>query len=193
MSRENKDLSEEIVEAVNDVEEKERKTEDILTLSSGVKLKLKAVNKFFLFQVADRFKPPKVPIVKMKGREEENPNDPRYVQELERHLADVGQVMNNTVLLRGVEVLEMPKDMITSDSEEWKEEMEILGLSTENKRARFLAWLKAIAVPNDEEMNLVLENVGRLTGVAEIDAAEAVERFRGSQGRGEDRQGSDLD
>ena len=45
MSRENKDLSEEIVEAVNDVEEKERKTEDILTLSSGVKLKLKAVNK----------------------------------------------------------------------------------------------------------------------------------------------------
>jgi hypothetical protein len=195
MSRESEDLTKKVVDAVEEVEEEERKDSNVITLSSGVKIKIKAVNKHFIYQATSRFKPPKAPRVKneTKGREEENPNDPDYLQELEMYLAEVSMVANDVALLRGAEVVEIPKEIDDPDSKAWKEEMEVLGLATDSKKYRYLSWLKAVAIPNDEEMNMVLQEIGRLTGVAEADVAEAVERFRSLARGEEDRQGTNVD
>lgn len=194
MSRENEALSEKVVDAVEEIEEEER-IDNVITLSSGVKIKIKAINKFFIYQATERFKPPKPPIVhdKKKGRDEPNPNDPDYLEEMQMYLAEVSQVANDVALLRGVEISEIPKGIDGPESKSWKEEMEILGLPTDKKKYRWLSWLKAVAIPNDEEMNIVLEAIGRLTGVTEANVAQAFESFRRLAGGQEDRSGDDMD
>lgn len=194
MSRE-KDLSEKVADVVNEVEDEERNDDNIITLSSGVKIRLKPVNQHFIFQVMSKFKPPKVPVIhdKKKGRDEENPNDPDYQNALEQYVADQAQAGNDTCLLRGIDVVETPKGFMKHDSAQWKEEMEILGIPTDSERLCYLSWLKAIAIPTHEELNTVLEGIGRLTGVTEADIASAAEGFRGDKGGGEDRQSGDMD
>jgi hypothetical protein len=168
-----------VVEAVDENEERERG--DIVTLSTGVRLKVKPVPKHFIFDVTSRLKRPKPPImlIEGKGREQENPDDPDYQEELEQWVADVANAGNNVAILRGSEIDHIPDEVIGPDSEDWKSEMELLEIPMiENERARYLSWVKAIAAPLDEDIFLLLEEIGRLTGVAESDVAQAVERFR---------------
>ena len=194
MSRE-KDLSEKVANAVNEVENEEREGSNIFTLSSGVKIRLKPVNQFFIFQVMSKFKPPKIPVVfnEQKGRDEENPNDPDYLEAIEQYDADRAQAGNDVCLLRGIDILEVPKGVVDHNSKQWKEEMEIVGIQTKNERLRYLSWLKAIAMPTHEELNIVLEGIGRLTGVTEASVAAAADGFRSDENGGEDRQGDDME
>ena len=68
-------------------------------------------------------------------------------------------------------------------SKEWKEEMAILGLPLATKdRARYLAWIKGMACPLEEDIEILMELIGQHTGVSEADTAEAVERFRRIEG-----------
>jgi hypothetical protein len=56
----------------------------------------------------------------------------------------------------------------------------------DNPRSRYLAWVKGVAAPLDEDINLLLEALGRLTGVAESDVLDAVEKFRRTAERRKD-------
>lgn len=152
-----------------------------ILLSSGVILNLTSVPKTFIYEATRAFKRPKIPtyLNEEKGREEENPGDPDYLEALEMYAADVANAATDVALLRGTSIQEIPDDVIGPDSEEWIQEMEVLGLPMrDNPRARYMTWIKAIAAPLDNDINGLLEEVGRLTGVSESDVADAVERFR---------------
>ena len=160
-----------------------------ILLSSGVILNLTSVPKTFIYEATRAFKRPKVPVYlnEAKGREEENPGDPDYLEALEMYAADAANAATDVALLRGTSIQEIPDDVIGPDSEEWIQEMEVLGLPMrDNPRARYMTWIKAIAAPLDNDINDLLEEVGRLTGVSESDVADAVERFRRITKRSED-------
>jgi hypothetical protein len=195
MSRENEDITKKVVDAVEEVEEEERNYNDEITLSSGVKIKVKPVNQFFIYQAVSKFKPPKVPRVfdEIKKREEENPNDPDYIIDQEHFLAEISNVSGDIMLLRGVEVLEVPKGLDDWNSKSWKDEMEIFGFETNKEKYRYLSWMKGVAITNSEEMNTVLKELGRVTGISETDAAEAAKRFRSAEGWQGDTESGNVD
>ena len=65
--------------------------------------------------------------------------------------------------------------------------MEALDLPMiDNSRVRYLAWVKGMAAPLDADVTLLMEEIGRLTGVTEADVADAVDRFRRLAGRDSD-------
>ena len=164
-----------------------------ILLSSGVILNLTSVPKTFIYEATRAFKRPKIPtyLNEEKGREEENPGDPDYLEALEMYAADVANAATDVALLRGTSIQEIPDDVIGPDSDEWIQEMEVLGLPMrDNPRARYMTWIKAIAAPLDNDINGLLEEVGRLTGVSESDVADAVERFRRITARSKDRPAS---
>ena len=176
---------ENVVEGVEEAEQRERGLVDEITLSTGVVLKVKPVPKHFIFTVTSKFEKPKVPVYfnEKKGREEENPNDPDYAEAVEMYVADIAAAAIDVVILRGTEIISVPKDFPDHNSKEWKEEMAILGLPLATKeRARYLAWIKGMACPLEEDITILMEIIGQHTGVSEADTAEAVERFRRTTG-----------
>lgn len=162
-----------------------------ITLSTGVILNLRPVPKQFIYEATRSFERPRVPVVlnKDKGREEENPADPDYQEAVQRYIIDTANAATDVAMLRGTEIAHRPKDVPGPDDEIWIQEMEVLRLPMRNNpRARYLAWLKAIAAPLDHDIRTLLEEIGRLTGVSEADVADAVEHFRSLTARDEDRE-----
>jgi len=182
-----------VVEAVEAVEAEDVNGRGTVTLSTGVVLKIRPVPRHFLYEVSRRFILPKPPLVDMgKGRLEENSGDPDYAIALDKYLGDVATAGTDAALLFGTEVEFIPDGFPDSDSEEFVQSMEILGLERmDNPKARYLYWVKATAAPLTEDINGLLKELGRLTGVSENDTEDAVARFRSVTERGEDRQAID--
>lgn len=159
---------------------------DIITLSTGVVLKLRPVSKWLIQSVNSKFEKPKVPTqyIESVGKEIENPSHPEYKEAVEQYLVDIGNATTDVCILRGTEIIEKPDDMISYDDEECVLEMKELGFkNTDNLKSRYLYWVKYIAAPLDNDMNQLMGALGRLTGVAEADVLEAVARFRSSKRR----------
>ncbi len=185
-----------VVDAVEAGEEEEARNENgraIVELSTGVKLKIRPVPRHFMYEVTRRFVRPKPPMIDMgKGRLEENPGDPEYADALERYLSDTANAATDVALLRGTEIDFIPKDVPKPNSKIFLEEMELLGMPMlDSARARYLYWVKYMAAPTSEDINGLLGELGRLTGVAESDVEDAVSRFRSVTARGEDRSSID--
>lgn len=176
------DPTEAVVEAVMALEESDEKFQsDEITLSSGLRLRLKEVPKHFIYGVTKDIPAPQVPLINIDGKKRpiENPDDPDYQEAVEKWIVVTANAATDVALLRGTEVLELPEGMIGPESTAWIEEMEVLGMPMrDNSRARYLNWLKAIGVPKEEDLAALMEALGRLTGVNEDDVADAVERFR---------------
>ena len=176
MSQENDEYTHNVVNGIDEIGERD----DIVTLSSGVQIKAKAVPKHFIFAVTSRFKKPRAPWEDVGGMQKENTDDPDYREDLKSWVADLANAGNDVALSLGTEIVEIPSGVPKEGSKEFKEMMEYFDLPMQtNKTARKLYWLKAIAAPTDADINLLLGEIGRLTGVSEADVAQAVERFRG--------------
>ncbi len=189
-NRENDNIDK-VVDAVEAGEETEKKNANgraIVDLSTGVSLKIRPVPRHFLYEVSRRFVRPKPPMVDVgKGRLEENPGDPDYAEALERYLGDVATAGTDAALLFGTEIDHIPDDVPGPDSKDFIEQMEILGLERlDSEKARYLYWVKSVAAPLTNDINTLLEELGRLSGVAESDVEDAVTRFRSVTSRGED-------
>jgi hypothetical protein len=179
-----------LIDGVNEAEDRERGDQNIVTLSTGVQLKIKPVSKHFIFQVTSKFKKPEVPMYmnEAKGRMEENPSHPDYLEAQEQYIIDVVDATNDLVLMRGTEIHAIPDSVIKPNSKAWKSEMKILGLPMiDDERYRYLSWVKAIAATTDSDLSILMEEIGRLTGVPESDVEQAVERFRSVAGRETDQ------
>ncbi len=185
MAGKKKDPVEKVVKALEETEAGERDG-NVVTLSTGVQLRVKPMPKHFIFQVTERYKKPKVPVYfdETKGREEENPEDPDYIEAMQMHLAEISNASTDVAILRGTEVVHVPDDVMGPDSDDFKMELEVLKFGmVDNARARYLAWIKAIAAPLDSDIENLFEEIGRLTGVTEADVAEAADRFQRLEGR----------
>jgi hypothetical protein len=178
-------------EAVEKTEEEAKNANGRTTveLSTGVILNIRPVPRHFIYEVTRRFVRPKPPVVfvESKGREEENAGDPDYADALENYIGDVANAATDTALILGTAVKELPKDVPDQDSEDFLQIMDVLGITDlENPKARYLYWIKSIAAPTTEDVNNLLGEIGRLTGVSESDTEDAVRRFRSLAPRRED-------
>lgn len=167
---------------------------ETVELSNGIVFRVKPVPPLAIRQATMRVAKPQVPkvLIKEKDREEENPSDPTYLEEMEAYEEATSLAALDAVLLLGTKVESLPEGIFPDKEDEWVEDLRFLGIEfdTENPRARYLAWLRFYAIGSDEDLVRLLAGPMAMAGVKEGDVAEAVASFRSGTARGTDQPGA---
>lgn len=155
-----------------------------ICLSSGVVLRVKSdVNPMVFLDIMtdmDKNRPtPPTVYVESLGRYEENPDHPDYVSRVKAYDAVYASRMNDALILLGTEFKSTTKKCGKPEDDEWIEEMELLGIHINrmSKAARYLGWVKRVAVRNAKDMLEIQRKAGRIAGVSEEDVAAAAKSF----------------
>lgn len=151
--------------------------DNTVTLSTGVVLRGKLVPPAMLIKIMAEFPRPRPPIWKdpIMGREMENPDDPEFLDQITSWKMEYSDATLNVMILMGTELVSTPKGFPGPQSEKWLQEYRVLGLKMEadNESWRYLNWIKFKAAPSAEDLNLIKEVVGKLSGVPEQSVAAA--------------------
>lgn len=165
-------------------------SEDRLTLSNGVVLRIKPVPLLTVRRAVQSVERPKVPrvLIPEKGREEENPSDPAYLAAKEAYEAETTERAIDTLLLFGVELESVPKGMDGPDDDGWLRKMKLLGINVDpdNPDERLLTWLRCYAIVSLSDFTALQRAAGKSVGLSEEEVQAAADSFRGGEVRGSD-------
>jgi hypothetical protein len=159
--------------------ESEPKQTDRVTLSSGVILKFKKIPLLRINAIVDAFPYPPIPkyFNPEKGREEENPMSKVYLDmkteiDVQRSLAII-----DAVVATGTELEFKPDSMVAVESDDWIDELEVshIPVRKESKYARYLAWVKFVAIRDMDDLGLIAREFGITLGISESRIAAAVQ------------------
>lgn len=158
-----------------------------VTLSTGVRVRLRPVPAWLVQETQNHVQDPLVPTWHNpeKDRDEPNPNDPAYLSALQRAQARRAEAGTDVLVLYGVELVEgVPPD------EEWLPKLRFLekrglfsfeGYDLTDPLERAFIFVKFVAMGNDDWALL-----GRVAGLSGEDVNRAVASFRGDAERGSD-------
>lgn len=151
-----------------------------ITLSSGVILQFR--DKFPLMRInaiIERFPYPPVPELydDDKGRVERNPFSKVYLEMRQQVDQDRANAVIDAVIATGTSLVYCPPDITPPDSDEWIEELEVTGITVHksSKWARYLAWVKYVAIVQATDLALISNKFGITLGVSESQIAAAIE------------------
>jgi len=176
------------------VEESETPQNSVVTLSNGIKLKLKSVPPFLVRQATMKLDRPKVPRMDIgKGREEDNPDHPAYQEALADFENRSTDAALNVMLAAGTEVVSVPKGVPGPDSDDWLPLMEVLEIEIDLDRpvARYLAWMRYVALATADDITLITTAMSRGIGLSEEDVEASAQSFRNRAARRAAKRGSD--
>ena len=170
---------------------------NLIQLSTGVVLRGRKISPSLLIEIITskaRPKPPTV-FVKNMGRNMENLDDPDYIERVQAYKYEQAGSMVTAMILMGTEIVSIPPDMegphpftvetgkgrlkkVEEKWPRWLEEYELLNLPmrSDSESWRYITWVKFRAAPDDQDLKLIQEVVGRLSGIRETDA-QAAEEF----------------
>ena len=147
---------------------------DVVTLDTGVRVKIHPVSASLIADVTARIEDPEVPIWEnqKKGRREPNPMDPAYLRACERVDQARGQAAMDAMAMFGVELVDgVPED------NGWVKRLELIGIKfdAEDPVEREFYYKKHIAMDNTG-----WALVGRKSGVSQEGITQAEASFRGN-------------
>jgi len=154
------------------------KTEEIVTLSDGTKVRCVAVSPLLIQAVMDKYKEPEPPVKTVKtkpGLEETyiDYNDAGYLREREKVERQRNAASTDAILLMGLPDVKPPKD------DSWVKNLEALGLEIpKDGPRRRLAYIKYVLLRHSTDLGKVVGVLSRLSGATEEQIQEAVEGFR---------------
>ena len=165
-------------------ERRQGDTNDVRTLSTGVRARLHPVGASIVTDATGKVKPPKVPSYynESKGREEENPNDTSYLAALDEVKRAQASAAMDVMVMFGVELVDgMPVNDAWLKQLKLLDKIGTLDLSVYDLDdpidCEFL-YKKYIATGTPD-----LIAVGRLAGLSPESVAEATSNFPGGEGR----------
>lgn len=156
-----------------------------LTLSTGVRVRLHSVSSSLVEELKAAVPMPDVPTVYIadKDREEENPNDPRYIEAVDRVQTERASAALDALILFGVELLDgVPED------DRWEKNLKMLERLHKLDLAKFdlsddydreFLYKRYVAVAGAD-----LRTIGQLHGLRAEEVARARATFLGDAGRG---------
>jgi len=157
-------------------------TEDTFSASNGLVLKLKKVNRLVVVEAGRKIPMPPVPrfFNEDKGREEENPSHPDYLDAVREANYTRGMMTVSVYLTLGTEIKQLGEGMQRPDDIEWADTLIELGIDIPRaQRPRYVAWLKYYAL-SDEELTALTNRSMRFSGITlEEDVEDAKKSFRG--------------
>jgi hypothetical protein len=166
------------IRSVRAIEKALGKEDNTITLSTGVVLRGKQVPPLVLVRIMASYPRPKVPTWDdpTMGRMMENPNDPDYIDQVKAWRTELANSTLNALIILGTELVKKPAKFPGPESNEWLDEYKLLGVPMDptNVKWRYLTWITMKAAPEANDLNLIKEVVGRLSGVpeAKVEAAE---------------------
>lgn len=118
--------------------------------------------------------------IEEKGREEENPNDPAYIDALAEYATAVTLAVSNVLLVLGTQLESVPEDMFRPEDSGFLELMQTLDfkVSADNSSARYLAWLQFYALVTDEDITKTIAGARAASGLTDEEVSAAAESFR---------------
>jgi hypothetical protein len=161
-------------------------SEDVFRAQNGLVLRLRKVSRLVIVDAGRQIKNPKVPVTidEDKGREMENPLDPDYLQAVQDAEYERSMVVITTLFALGTDPIEIPEGLAPPEDEDWLGVLDMLQVKIPagNKRLRYAAWLKYIALVGDEFNDLV-QAVFRFSGMTmEADVKSAEDSFPDKEG-----------
>lgn len=153
-----------------------------VTLSTGVRVRLHPVSSSLVEEMKAAIPMPPVPVVyiEAKDREEENPNDPRYIDAVEEVNRKRGDAILDALLIFGVELLDgLPEDKV------WLKQLRLLerrgtlnlsGFDLEDDFDLEFLYKKYVAVAGTD-----LRIISGLHGFAPMEVARARATFLGDE------------
>jgi hypothetical protein len=168
-----------------------------LTLSNGVVLDFRPVTPSLIGAVRTdleaKYPSPPVTYLEAKGRDEPNPNDPAYQDQLRRAMARTEQVLNDLVIAAGCDIRQVPEGVAPLESDDWLQDPRIvaarsLGLEFDpaDPIKRKCVWLQYYAVENWADDRLFQSMPAQVAGISEAEVMAALASFRGDPERGPD-------
>lgn len=158
--------------------------DNVVTLASGVQLRIKPVNPLLIQTAGRNIQEPDVPKVYLKDDDKWIPNyaDPEYIKNMKKYAVDQQMAVIDVGYLMGTEVVHVPEGISKIEDDDWIDHLEFLGIIdreqvTSNKHARYLAWLKYYAITTDEDFPKLTFATMKTIGVQEGDVQEAVATF----------------
>lgn len=179
---------EKIQRAVAEVEAVREEDKNTLTLSNGVKLQLKSVPLLRIQAISERFKYPDVPEVydPDKDRTYKNPFDPLYQQMKQEVDVQRTWAILDAVLAFGTKLVYRPDDVPALEGDDWIEDLKMseLAVNVSSPTARYLMWVKYVAVVTLDDLKLISNQFGINMGVSEEQIAQAMDSsFQGDEKR----------
>lgn len=156
----------------------------VFVAATGVRLKLKRVSQMIVADAKRRLPEPKVPkwINPEKDREEENPNDPEYIEAVYNYRYDTSMLALRVYLILGTEpIYPLPAGIVGPDSHEWSDAIQGAddGVDIpESGPRRYFAWLKYYALPDDQVMRVMSQIISLSGRTLEEEVRKAQESFR---------------
>jgi len=161
---------------------------EVVTLSTGVVVRLSPVSSSLVEELKAAVPMPAVPVVFIaeKEREEENPNDPRYIEAVEEANRKRADAIFDALCIFGVELVDgLPED------DAWLKKLRLLekraaldlsGFDLEDEFDLEFLYKRYVAVAGTD-----LQLIGGLHGFRPLEVARARAMFLGDEGRGADR------
>lgn len=149
-------------------------TDDVVTLTTGYRVRIKPVSASLIADVTARIKDPEVPLWEnpKKGRTEPNPSDPSYIRACDRADQARGQAAMDAMAMFGVELVDgVPED------DGWVKRLALVGIefdATDPVQREF--YFKKHMVM--DAMGWAL--VGRKSGVSQEGITQAEDTFQGN-------------
>lgn len=173
--------SSQVLKLVDEITEKDPTT----CVVNGITFKMRRVSKLMVLDASRKIKiprPPKV-FIEEKGREEENPNDPEYLERKTEAEYERSMLIMHAYIALGTKPISIPEDIEPIESNGWLEELSEIGLGTPSSdRVRYLMWVKYVGVPDEKDLNDLLTEVMRYSGITlEGDVKEVADRFRDNE------------
>lgn len=178
-------LKDNVIAAVDKVETKKRNRKGPYTTENGIVLKYRKVSSQLIYSAWANLPIPQVPMVwiEERGRDEPNPGDPTYNEELGKYMHDRTRVSTTIFFMHGLDVFSIPEDMISIESDDWFIDIEEWIKVPQSKLGRKAAWLMFYAIPDDNEQGEIIADLMILNGmILEKTVDQALSSFRGDQG-----------
>ena len=166
-----------------------RQGDEIVILSTGIRVRLHPVSSALIEDLKAVIPYPEVPMVHIedKDRDEENPNDPIYLQKVEETNRLRGDAALAGLLEFGVELIDgLPED------DKWlkklnrlakKRQLDLTGFDLKDEFDLEFLYKRYVAVAGDD-----LRMIAPLHGLRPMEVARARATFLGNEVRGTDRE-----
>ena len=153
-----------------------------VTLTNGIMIQTKPLSQDAIRRTIGVVPKPKIPIVfiESRDREEENPNDPEYLDALEKYNTEILTRVYKTMLVLGTHCHTVPSNEYLPESDEWIQLLAVAGVEAkfENQFERYHEWLTLYACTSQFDYNHLTSVLYRRVGVMEKEVIDAIEFFQ---------------